>query len=90
MDVVKTWEIRTVKIICVLGMFMSCFTLIMELPNPKDELLDDILVKCGPLLMLISVTIGFFRVNVRNYNKYILIITPGIFLGFNIMVWDIS
>ncbi len=86
MDVVNTWEIRTAKIICMLGMCMSSFTLIMELPNPKDELLDDILVKCGPLLMFISVATGFFRINVGNYNKYMLIIAPGIFLGFNIYV----
>ena len=86
MDVVNTWEIRTAKIVCILITGMSAVMFIMELPNPKDELLDNVLVKCGILLMFISTVIGFFRISVRSYNKYILIIACGMFLGFNIMV----
>ena len=86
MDVVNTWEIRTAKIVCILITGMSAFMFIMELPNPKDELLDNVLVKCGILLMFISTVIGFFRISVKSYNKYILIIACGMFLGFNIMV----
>ena len=86
MDVVNTWEIRTAKIVCILITGMSAVMFIMELPNPKDEILDNILVKCGILLMFISTVIGFFRISVRSYNKYILIIACGMFLGFNIMV----
>ena len=86
MDVVNTWEIRTAKIVCILITGMSAVMFIMELPNPKDELLDNVLVKCGILLMFISTVIGFFRISVKSYNKYILIIACGIFLGFNIMV----
>ena len=47
MDVVNTWEIRTAKIVCILITGMSAFMFIMELPNPKDELLDNVVVKCG-------------------------------------------
>ena len=86
MDVVNTWEIRTAKIVCILITGMSAVMFIMELPNPKDELLDNVLVKCGILLMFISTVIGFFRISVKSYNKYILIIACGMFLGFNIMV----
>jgi adenylate cyclase len=86
MDVVNTWEIRTAKIVCILITGMSAVMFIMELPNPKDELLDNVLVKCGILLMFISTVIGFFRLSVKSYNKYILIIACGMFLGFNIMV----
>ena len=86
MDVVNTWEIRTAKIVCILITGMSAFMFIMELPNPKDELLDNVLVKCGILLMFISTVTGFFRISVKSYNKYILIIACGMFLGFNIMV----
>ena len=86
MDVVNTWEIRTAKIVCMLINGMSAFMFIMELPNPKDELLDNVLVKCGILLMFIATFVGFFRISVKTYNKYILIIACGIFLGFNIMV----
>ena len=86
MDVVNTWEIRTAKIVCILITGMSAFMFIMELPNPKDEPLDNVLVKCGVLLMFISTVIGFFRISVKSYNKYILIIACGMFLGFNIMV----
>ena len=86
MDVVNTWEIRTAKIVCILITGMSSVMFIMELPNPKDELLDNVLVKCGILLMFISTVIGFFRISVKSYNKYILIIACGMFLGFNIMV----
>ena len=52
MDVVNTWEIRTAKIVCILITGMSAVMFIMELPNPKDELLDNVLVKCGILLMM--------------------------------------
>ena len=86
MDVVNTWEIRTAKIVCMLINGMSAFMFIMELPNPKDELLDNVLVKCGIMLMFIATFVGFFRISVKTYNKYILIIACGIFLGFNIMV----
>ena len=86
MDVVNKWEIRTAKIVCILITGMSAVMFIMELPNPKDELLDNVLVKCGILLMFISTVIGFFKISVRSYNKYILIIACGMFLGFNIMV----
>ena len=86
MDVVNTWEIRTAKIVCILITGMSAVMFIMELPNPKDELLDNVLVKCGILLMFISTIVGFFRISVKSYNKYILIIACGMFLGFNIMV----
>ena len=86
MDVVNTWEIRTAKIVCILITGMSAVMFIMELPNPKDELLDNVLVKCGILLMFISTVIGFLRISVKSYNKYILIIACGMFLGFNIMV----
>ena len=86
MDVVNKWEIRTAKIVCILITGMSAVMFIMELPNPKDELLDNVLVKCGILLMFISTVIGFFRISVKSYNKYILIIACGMFLGFNIMV----
>ena len=86
MDLVNTWEIRTAKIVCILITGMSAVMFIMELPNPKDELLDNVLVKCGILLMFISTVIGFFRISVKSYNKYILIIACGMFLGFNIMV----
>ena len=86
MDVVNMWEIRLAKIVCILGMGMSALTLIMELPHPQEEMLDDVLVKCGPLLMFIAVTLGFFRINIKNYNTYVLIIVPAIFLGFNIMI----
>ena len=86
MDVVNTWEIRTAKIVCILITGMSAVMFIMEIPNPKDELLDNVLVKCGILLMFISTVIGFFRISVKSYNKYILIIACGMFLGFNIMV----
>ena len=86
MDVVNVWEIRLAKIICILGMGMSAFMFITELPYPKEDMQQDLLVKSGPLIMFISVALGFFRINVRNYNKYIAIIAPGIFLGFNIMI----
>ena len=86
MDVVNTWEIRTAKIICILGMLMSGFFFIGGLFNPKEAFVDELLLKCGPLLMFISVAIGFFRINIKNYNRYILIIAPGTFLGFNIMI----
>jgi len=86
MDVVNTWEIRTAKIICILGMLMSGFFFIGGLFNPKEAFVDELLLKGGPLLMFISVAIGFFRINIKNYNKYILIIAPGTFLGFNIMI----
>ena len=65
---------------------MSAFTFIMELPHPQEEMLDDVLVKCGPLLMFVAVTLGFFRINIKNYNTYVLIIVPAIFLGFNMMI----
>ena len=68
MDVVNTWEIRTAKIVCILITGMSAVMFIMELPNPKDELLDNVLVKCGILLMFISTVIGFFRISVKSYN----------------------
>ena len=86
MDVVNTWEIRTAKIICILGMLMSGFFFIGGLFNPKEAFVDELLLKGGPLLMFISVAIGFFRINIKNYNRYILIIAPGTFLGFNIMI----
>ena len=86
MDLVNTWEIRLAKIVCILGMGMSAFTFIMELPHPQEEMLDDVLVKCGPLLMFVAVTLGFFRINIKNYNTYVLIIVPAIFLGFNMMI----
>ena len=77
MDVVNSWEIRLAKIICILGMGMSAFMFITELPYPKEDIQQDLLVKSGPLIMFISVALGFFRINIRNYNKYIAIIAPG-------------
>ena len=48
---------------------MSGFFFIGGLFNPKEEFVDELLLKCGPLLMFISVAIGFLRINIKNYNE---------------------